>query len=210
MILGALSGCTTQAGFMTTTAKADELLVSLKCDLKSREQASAVIAYTVSNKRDHRIYVFHLLYHTDAQGNRTPDPELAYVHYLNKTTALVGKYLIGIPPGRKVESPEMPYLDPLAPGQTLSGTIRLNLPLRLVDPYLVAPENDEGIVPTNLRVRISFLDPSKAQPLEAVIEAAKGVGSGHFQCDYGLGLMYQETLEQEIDLSKPFSDKKSR
>jgi hypothetical protein len=31
-----------------------------------------------------------------------------------------------------------------------------------------------------------------------LIEPAKGAGAGHFQCDYGLGLRYQEMLDRQL------------
>ena len=196
----AVCACITEYVFMTTALKADDHTVTLTYTVKRLEKDSVSMDYAVRNGRDHRIYVFNLLYHTDRYGNRTPDPELAYIHPEAGGPALIGKYLIPIPPGMKVESPEMPYLDALQAGQSLSGKIRLEYPLRVVDPYIPPAEHEKRLDAGKVRLRIGFLDPAKAQKGEALIEAAKGAGAGHFQCDYGLGLLYQEIVEQTFNI----------
>ena len=170
--------------------------VTLDVKLDANLKDSVAISYVVHNLRAGKIYVFNVLYHNDVQGNRTLDPELAYVIPSGNHTILVGKLLIPIPPGMKVESPEMPYLDPVEAGQALAGKISLHLPLHPFHPYHAV--TDAELDPSKLVVQIGFIDAARAAPMEALIEPAKGAGAGHFQCDYGLGLRYQETLTQEI------------
>jgi len=172
--------------------------VTLEARLDANLKNSVAISYVVRNLRPVKIYVFNVLYHTDVQGNRRLDPELAYVVPSGNQTIVAGKFLILIPPGMKAESPEMPYLDPLEAGQALAGKITLRLPLHPFHPYYPPAETELNLAANKLLVQIGILDPSRAAPKEALIEPAKGVGTGHFQCDYGLGLKYQEILTQEM------------
>lgn len=172
--------------------------VTFEAKLDSHLKDSLVISYVVRNLRAGKIYVFNVLYHNDVQGNRTLDPELAYVIPSGNHTILVGKLLIPIPAGMKVESAEMPYLDPVEAGQALAGKISLRLPLHPFHPYHAVTEAELDLAASKLVVQIGFIDAARAAPMEALIEPAKGAGAGHLQCDYGLGLKYQETLTQEI------------
>jgi hypothetical protein len=172
--------------------------VTFEAKLDANLKDSVVISYVVRNLRAGKIYVFNVLYHTDVRGNRTLDPELAYVVPSGNQTIVVGKLLIPIPAGMKAESPEMPYLDPLEAGQALAGKISLRLPLHPLHPYYPPTETELNLSANKLLVQIGFLDPSRAAAKEALIEPAKGAGAGHFQCDYGLGLKYQEILTQQF------------
>ena len=172
--------------------------VTLEAKLDSNLKDSVVISYVVRNLRAGKIYVFNVLYHTDVQGNRTVDPELAYVVPSANQTIVVGKFLIPIPAGMKAESPEMPYLDPLEAGQALAGKISLRLPLHAFHPYYPPAETELHLVANKLPVQIGFIDATRAARKEALIEPAKGAGAGHFQCDYGLGLKYQEMLTRDL------------
>lgn len=176
--------------------------VTLEAKLEANLNDSVVISYVVHNLRANKIYVFNLLYHTDVQGNRSLDPELAYVIPQPNHNIIVGKFLIPIPDEMAVESADMPYLDPVEAGQALAGKISLRLPLHPFHPYHAVTEADLDPAASKLVVQIGFIDAARAAPREALIEPAKGVGAGHLQCDYGLGLKYQETLTQEIRLPR--------
>jgi hypothetical protein len=180
-------------------AMSDKTTVTLEAKIATQLQDLIVITYSVKNSRPNRIYLFNMLYHADVQGNRTPDPELAYV-LPGEEAITVGKFLVPIPAGMKAESPEMPYLDAVEPGQTLAGKISLKRPLRSFHPYYTSNDTDPPLEAKKLLVQFGILDPARAAPKDALIEPAKGAGLGHFQCDYGLGLKYQEILKQEITL----------
>lgn len=172
--------------------------VTLEAKLDARQKDLVEISYAVRNLRAGKIYVFNVLYHTDVKGNRTPDPGLAYVVPSANQTILVGKFQIPIPAGMKAESPEIPYLDPVEAGQALAGKISLRWPLHPFHPYYPPAETELNLAGNRLLVQIGFIDPTRAAPKEALIEPAQGAGAGHFQCDYGLGLKYQEMLTQEL------------
>ena len=172
--------------------------VILEAKLDANLKDSVAISYIVHNLRATKIYVFSVLFHADAHGNRSLDPELAYVIPSGNHIITVGKFLSPIPPGMKVESAEIPYLDPVEAGQALAGKITLRLPLHPFHPYRGLAETELNIHAGKLTLQIGFLDPTHAAPKEALIEPALGAGAGHFQCDYGLGLKYQEILTQEI------------
>lgn len=174
--------------------------VTLEVKLETASNDLVEISYTVHNLRSGKIYVFNTLFHTDERGNRTPDPELAWVVASANHNITVGKFLIPIPPGMKVESVDMPYLDPVGPGQVLAGKISLRWPLHTFDPYHPDSETKLELAGAKLLVQIGFIDPSRGAPKEALIQPAKGAGAGHFQCDYGLGVKYQEILQQPVAL----------
>jgi hypothetical protein len=173
----------------------DNLLLTAAVD--SISAGELLVSYKVENRRPGTVYVFNLLYETDRSGNRTPNPELAYT-FADQAGFRVGKFLVEIPAEMDVESAEIPYLDPLAPGKSLTGAVRVPLPARRFHPYY--PIAGEGAVQDAARVILSIgvLDPSRGGPREAVIEPARGTGEGHFNCDYGLGLKYQELLEAPL------------
>jgi hypothetical protein len=171
--------------------------LALTATVDSISAGELVVSYKVENRRPAAVYVFNLLYETDRTGNRTVDPGLAYT-YADGPKFRVGKFLVAIPEGMKAESAEFPYLDLLPPGQTLAGTIRVPLPARRFHPYF--PIVAEGAVEEAAQVILSIgvVDPARGAPREAVVEPARGVGEGHFLCDYGLGLKYQELLEATL------------
>jgi len=174
--------------------------VTIEAKLEASSKDSLAISYLVRNLRPAKIYVFNVLFHADVQGNRKLDPELAYVIPKSDYAVTVGKFLSPIPAGMKVESAEIPYLDPVEPTQALAGKLTLRLPLHPFQPY--RPPNDAQLhlAANKLLVQIGFLDSSRAAPKDALIEPAAGAGAGHFLCDYGLGLQYQELLTQEISV----------
>lgn len=177
--------------------------VTLEAKVDTITKDSVAISYVVHNLRSAKIYVFNVLFHTDVQGNRTLDPELAYVVPSPNQAVVVGKFLSPIPPGKKVESAEIPYLDPIEPNQALAGKIALRLPLHFLQPYHPPRETEPHLAANKLVVQIGFLDSSRAAAKEALIQPALGAGAGHFECDYGLGLKYQELLTQEIAAPQP-------
>jgi hypothetical protein len=173
----------------------DNLLLTAAVD--SISAGELVVSYKVENRRPGTVYVFNLLYETDRTGGRTPDAELAYT-FADQAEFRVGKFLVKIPAGMKVESAEIPYLDALAPGKSLTGAVRVPLPARRFHPYY--PIAGEGAVREAARVILSIgvVDRSRGGPREAVVEPARGAGEGRFNCDYGLGLKYQELLEAPL------------
>jgi hypothetical protein len=177
--------------------------VTIEAKLEASSKDSLSISYLVRNLRSSKIYVFNVLFHADVQGNRKLDLELAYVIPQADHAVTVGKFLSPIPAGMKVESPEIPYLDPVEPGQALAGKLTLRLPLHPFRPYHPHSDTQVDLGANKLLIQIGFLDSSRAGPKDALIEPASGAGVGHFLCDYGLGLQYQELLTQEIAVRQP-------
>jgi hypothetical protein len=160
---------------------------------------SIEIDYTLTNDRRQAIYVFDVLYRTDRSGNRIIDHSLAYVMLDNEGGVVIGKFLAEIPRGMKVESPEIPYLVKLAPGQTVHRRIRIPLPAETYDPY-----SDQAVAINvaqiqRAQLRIGIIDSLAFADDEAVIDPADEVRRGLFICDYGLGLRYQEIWEIAIE-----------
>lgn len=195
LIAGVLNA---QSSSAARTKMPDNNGVVFETKVEAWSKESAVVSYSVRNRRPNSIYAFNLLFHTDVQGNRTLDPQLAYVVPRADGGVVVGKFLIPIPAGMKVENVEMPYLDEILSDRTLAGRISLQFPLRPFDPF---HDGSQITVNSNhkLLIQIGFLDSRRAARNEALIQPAHGTGAGHFLCDYGLGVRYQEFLQEEIE-----------
>jgi len=183
--------------------------IQLEASLEDFSEQGLTISYELKNGRATPVYVFNLLYETDPRGERTLNPELGYC-YEDEGTIRVGKFLVPIPPGIKAESPAIPYLDPLPPEASLKSKIRLALPLRRFHPYYPVLEEGDTAQTSRLKLTIGLLDPSRAGPKDALISPARGAGEGHFVCDYGLGIQYQELCQKvlQAELLRYYVEKK--
>ncbi len=176
----------------------NENLVKFEAKIINISKEAVVISYTISNLGQEHIYVFNMLYSTDLQGNRTLVPELAYSYLNTDRNYIVGKFLVKIPSGIKVEYPEIPYLDPIQPNRFISGQIKLKLPMSTLLPYHKFKDSGSVLPIKKIKVQIGFIKSERYSEDEAVISPAHGVGEGHYICDYGLGLRYQEYLEHTL------------
>lgn len=161
------------------------------------------IDYQVVNSRASDLYVFTTLFHTAPSGAQSDDPTLAYVGKGDDGGVLVGKFLIAVPPGLKVEVAEIPYLVKLAPGQSVSGQMVVPLPLTLRHPYIQAsPDAPKAAPVQHLTVRLGVLDSARFPGGAAVVSPTKG-NADMFQSDYGFGLQLQEFFDAPLDLQPP-------
>jgi hypothetical protein len=173
----------------------------LTAKIESAADDVLCIDYRFTNDRIAELFVFNLLYRTSRDGSLTTDPQLAYVWPGDAQTTIIGKFLAPIPGGMKVEAPEIPFLQRVAPGGELSGMIAIRVPLARHRAYLpTAISRDPTGRVARLMIRIGFLDPKRFQANDAMVEPASDEPPGTFICDYGLGLARQEIAESVISL----------
>jgi hypothetical protein len=166
---------------------------------------SITIEYRFTNTAASDVYIFSTLFHTDLRGDRTPDPELVYVVPGAPGEAVVGKYLVAIPAGMKVEAPEIPYLRLVHPGESHVGRAIVPVPLRLYTPYFDprTPDPGESGVVTRLRLRLGVLEATKFPSPAPVVEPVPPPPPDSFICDYGFGVAIQRFFEAELRLPDP-------
>ncbi len=161
------------------------------------------IDYQVVNQRASDLYVFATLFHTATSGAQSDDPTLTYVGKDSEGRTVVGKFLVAVPPGMKVEIAEVPYLVKLAPGQVVTGQMVVPLPLTLRHPYLQASADAPLASPVHqLVVRLGVLDAATFPDKATVVSPVKGKDDV-FICDYGFGLQLQEFFDVPLGLPSP-------
>lgn len=160
------------------------------------------IDYQVVNQRASDLYVFATLFHTAPSGAQSDEPTLAYVGKDSEGRTVVGKFLVSVPHGMKVEVAEVPYLMKLAPGQSVTGRMVVPLPLTLRHPYLQASPDAPLANPVHqLVVRLGVLDAATFPDKATVVSPVKGKDDV-FICDYGFGLQLQEFFDAPVDLGQ--------
>ncbi|MBL1129612.1 MAG: hypothetical protein D8M54_14025 [Chloroflexi bacterium] len=98
-----------------------------------RQANTLVVTYRVTNSLDKTIYLVNRLFQWTANG-LSLDPNLIYANREGETVQLV-KALLPVPDDLDVESPIVPFLTAVPPGETFSEIITLPLPLMPLDPY---------------------------------------------------------------------------
>jgi len=100
-------------------------------------QGGLVLHYTFQNNSGHQIYLFNRLYKEIEEGPLfDTDPNLVNIELFPKGL-LISKKIIAVPPDVDVEKPLLPCTSLVRPGDSLSETIQLSLPLTTWTPYLV-------------------------------------------------------------------------
>jgi hypothetical protein len=108
--------------------------VQLEVSLVSASVGAVAIRYRARNNWNRDVYLFNRLFETAPDGKRTLDPNRVYVQVEGSILKL-SKQLFDVPEDVEVESPEVPYLTRVAPGQAYEEEIRLALPVRESYPY---------------------------------------------------------------------------
>ena len=108
--------------------------VQLEVSIVSASPGAVTVRYRARNNWNRDVYLFNRLFETAADGKRTLDANRVYVQ-VDGSTLKLSKQLFDVPEDVEVESPEVPYLTRLAPGQTYEEEIRLALPVRESYPY---------------------------------------------------------------------------
>jgi hypothetical protein len=102
------------------------------------------VTYRLENTGRDELLVFDRLFRTAPSGERALDETMAYVQLQPPDLIHVTRSTIPIPPGVKVEHPEVPYASILAPGKSLSGKAVVAVPVREDHPYSTPLADDEA------------------------------------------------------------------
>lgn len=173
----------------------------LTVSIKAITAASFALAYQITNTDQADIYVADLVYKPAADGNLTVDPKTAYVIPTDDGTLYVGKLLLKVPEGMKVESTEKPYYRRLAPGESLAGEIVFPNPAVAFHPYNNYRLGENPFAARRIVVQIGVISARDLKPDEATLTPAPDFGPAYFKADYGYGLQYQTVLDAEIDVT---------
>ena len=112
----------------------DRNSIHLEAELRA-DNRRLYVEYTVENRGAADIVVLDHMYRTRRSGERVLDPRKLYVVLEADGTAHLTRSMIPIPPGLKVEYPEVPYGRILKPGESVRQTAIAALPLRPSHPY---------------------------------------------------------------------------
>lgn len=159
------------------------------------------VDYAVQNTTGADIYVFDRVFTRAQSGEPQIDPSLAYRRLHDDGTLVVEKALQPIPPGMKVELPEIPYLTRVAPGGTVRGRIVLALPVQEFGAYWDGPRDGTEKAATRIMLRIGYLSVADIGPGMAVVRPDPGMGEGAFAASYGMAQRLQRFLD--VDLGPP-------
>lgn len=101
------------------------------------------VGYELANLGPRTCYVFNLLHseYDPARGGFVLDPDLAWVA-VEAGSVVVQKRVLPLPPHASAEHAYIPCVSRVPPGQALTETFTLRLPLRPAGPYEV-PEDRE-------------------------------------------------------------------
>ncbi|MHA7777140.1 hypothetical protein [Roseibium sp. M-1] len=170
----------------------------LTVTIKTITAAYIAMSYQVTNTEPADIYVADLLYRSAAGGSLSVDPQLAYVMPQDDGTLYLGKFLMAIPNGMKVESPDLPYFRRLAPGETVSGEIVISNPASPYHAYQSFKLGETPVAVTRFVVQVGYIRGSDLKPGEATLTPAPHAGPDLFTPDYGMALGYQVLMQGTI------------
>jgi hypothetical protein len=97
-------------------------------------QDALVVRYSLHGEDKAPVWVLDQLFSTSRAGYYHLEPERAYVEAREGVLVLT-RALLPVPDDEEVESPEVPCVRKLSPGESLTGEIRVSLPPREDLPY---------------------------------------------------------------------------
>ena len=134
---------------------------------------------------------------------RRPDPDRVYVAWQDGaagTTLRISKQLWPTPEHVDVNSPEVPHLTRLAPGEVLEETLELERSLRLDHPYQTAFKKERrsgALVRTRADDAVFAIGYLSKDPQALRLEPTE---TGSYTVPYGLGFLNQRLIERPLAL----------
>ncbi len=166
--------------------------VSLRVVEHTLGDRSLSIRCELSNASGQDVYAFASLPRFDEDGDLVADPDGWYVLFGPDRLLRIARLILPVPPWKRVEAPEIPFLVKLAAGGTRSDRIRLRVPVRCRDPY--EDNYPEDLEPSETwakgwRVEVGVL--AAGTPSLAPYEPA---GAGLCTVGYSAGLAAQRVV----------------
>jgi hypothetical protein len=158
------------------------------------------IEYSVQNTTPNDIYLFDRVFTRAATGEPVIDPGLAY-RRLQDGTLVVERVLQPIPPGQKVEVPDIPYMTRVAPGETRQGRITFKAPVSEFGAYYDGPRDGKLHQVDQVVLRIGYISAADIGPGMGVIRPDPHHTRDGFVANYGLGNRLQKVFE--VNLGAP-------
>jgi hypothetical protein len=181
------------------SAQKDECKLVVESRLESEN--ALVLHYTFQNNTNQQVYLFNRLYKEIEQGPLfDTDPNLVNIEILPKGL-LISKKIVPVPPDVDVEKPLLPCSSLVKPGDRLSETIRLSLPLSAWTPYLDHPgEPPSQVIRRKAWFEVGyFVSSAASQSLAQPVRTKQGDA---FYFD-PFPIAGQKTLEAELPLEIP-------
>jgi hypothetical protein len=121
-------------------------------------QDALTVRYSLRGEDKAPVWVVDELFTTSPAGYIHLEPERAYVEAQGSVLVLT-RALLPVPDDLDVESPEVPCVRRLSPGESLTGEIRVPLPPREEQPYRDARALDLATL-RSVKLRIGYLPDS--------------------------------------------------
>lgn len=152
---------------MNVQTNADD---GITLDLQEAGESGDVLqlTYRVENTTPHRAWLVNRLFRRRPAGFEV-DPDVVYVGVDSGPVLHLRKQLVEVPEHIDVEAPEVPYVTPVAAGESFEETVRVPLPVAPHAPYEPQDRADQAYVVEQLVFSLGYVledDPVDAAPTE--------------------------------------------
>ncbi|GAA0774870.1 hypothetical protein GCM10009077_11260 [Roseibium denhamense] len=112
--------------------------------------------YEFANGAQNPAIVFDMLFKEAPSGQRILEPGLAFTQLLDNGILVADKLIPALPEDLDVDAPIIPYGRVVGPGTTLSGHIRLPLPVPHYQPYDYQKPDVEEVIAQGVSMRLGY------------------------------------------------------
>jgi hypothetical protein len=165
---------------MRFQANIDDGVLLTATDVETRADNMS-FTYRMDNGSPYRAYLVNQLFHRRGAEGFQVDPNLTYTELIQGPILHLRKQLIEVPEWLDVEAPEVPYVTPVAAGESFSETINLRCPISPHDPYNLQKRTAEPYNVHRLIFTLGYL--LEEQPV-SLSEVRLPSGLSHWRIDY--------------------------
>jgi hypothetical protein len=172
---------------------ASTINATLSAAIRLTDAKRLEVQYRLTNDTGMTLCVFDKLYRTKLSGERVLDDKMAYVIFEDQKRIHLTRSLVPIPPGLKVEYPEVPYATLLPPRQSIEGKVSVVVPVEEVRPYREPLEPGTGKERVFDEVYFSLGVLPKTADLK--LRELPHVGEGVFSLSYADAIHQQKLMK---------------
>lgn len=100
------------------------------------------LEYNVTNSGSKTVFLFNLLWDTDSHGDVVAAPAPFYMTFLPQRKILhVSQQIPPLPKEKRVEQRVVPFVNRLRPGESITKTYDVNIPIEEYNPYFPREQN---------------------------------------------------------------------
>jgi len=159
----------------------------------TRTVDAITIVYTLRNTDETATDAFDVLYTADKTGKTTLDYSLCYVSVGEGGTLTAGKYMVKQPEdGRKFETAETPFMKRLEPGDALTGSCVIPLPLKTRTPYDDSVNVAEETIAKGITLQIGYIRQDRVGRYAGPWKSDHRPSTGLYNVSYGNAIILQE------------------